>query len=63
MIGMVLYKSHPLSRSGGEGDAVSQSVLTDMVDYYRARAAEYDEWWERNGRYDRRTARLIPRVW
>jgi demethylmenaquinone methyltransferase/2-methoxy-6-polyprenyl-1,4-benzoquinol methylase len=34
------------------GDAVSQSVLADMVDYYRARAAEYDEWWERTGRYD-----------
>lgn len=35
------------------GEAVSQAVLTDMVEYYRARAAEYDEWWERTGRYDR----------
>jgi 2-polyprenyl-3-methyl-5-hydroxy-6-metoxy-1,4-benzoquinol methylase len=35
------------------GEAVSRDVLTDMVDYYRARAAEYDEWWERKGRYDR----------
>ncbi len=33
-------------------DAVSPDVLTDMVDYYRARAAEYDEWWYRQGRYD-----------
>jgi 2-polyprenyl-3-methyl-5-hydroxy-6-metoxy-1,4-benzoquinol methylase len=33
-------------------DTVSPSVLTDMVEYYRARAAEYDEWWERTGRYD-----------
>lgn len=34
------------------GEAVSTDVLTDMMDYYRARAAEYDEWWERTGRYD-----------
>jgi 2-polyprenyl-3-methyl-5-hydroxy-6-metoxy-1,4-benzoquinol methylase len=34
-------------------DTVAPDVLTDMVDYYRARAAEYDEWWYRQGRYDR----------
>jgi 2-polyprenyl-3-methyl-5-hydroxy-6-metoxy-1,4-benzoquinol methylase len=34
-------------------ETVSQGVLTDMADYYRARAAEYDEWWDRKGRYDR----------
>ena len=28
-------------------------ILRDQVDYYRARAAEYDEWWFRSGRYDR----------
>ncbi len=33
-------------------EAVSPDVLADMVAYYRARAAEYDEWWERTGRYD-----------
>jgi len=33
-------------------DTVAPDVLTDMVDYYRARAAEYDEWWYRQGRYD-----------
>ncbi len=33
-------------------DTVSPDVLTDMVDYYCARAAEYDEWWYRRGRYD-----------
>lgn len=31
---------------------VAPDVLTEMVAYYRARAAEYDEWWERAGRYD-----------
>ena len=35
---------------------VSGSVannLAQQVAYYRARANEYDEWWFRNGRYDR----------
>jgi demethylmenaquinone methyltransferase/2-methoxy-6-polyprenyl-1,4-benzoquinol methylase len=27
--------------------------LAEQVEYYRARAAEYDEWWLRRGRYDR----------
>lgn len=29
------------------------AVLTEQAEYYRARAVEYDEWWERLGRYDR----------
>lgn len=33
-------------------ETVSAGTLADMVAYYRARAAEYDEWWERTGRYD-----------
>ena len=28
-------------------------ILQDQIDYYRARAGEYDEWWFRGGRYDR----------
>jgi len=28
-------------------------ILRDQIDYYRARAGEYDEWWLRTGRYDR----------
>jgi demethylmenaquinone methyltransferase/2-methoxy-6-polyprenyl-1,4-benzoquinol methylase len=28
-------------------------LLEGQLAYYRARAAEYDEWWERRGRYDR----------
>jgi demethylmenaquinone methyltransferase/2-methoxy-6-polyprenyl-1,4-benzoquinol methylase len=31
----------------------SDNILRDQVDYYRARAGEYDEWWFRQGRYDR----------
>lgn len=29
------------------------AALEAQLDYYRARAAEYDEWWLRRGRYDR----------
>ncbi len=33
-----------------EADA---ALLTEQARYYRARASEYDEWWQRTGRYDR----------
>ncbi|MEO8738167.1 MAG: class I SAM-dependent methyltransferase [Casimicrobiaceae bacterium] len=29
-----------------------RDILQDQIDYYRARAGEYDEWWFRSGRYD-----------
>jgi SAM-dependent methyltransferase len=29
------------------------TVLTEQLDYYRARAVEYDKWWNREGRFDR----------
>jgi demethylmenaquinone methyltransferase/2-methoxy-6-polyprenyl-1,4-benzoquinol methylase len=36
------------------GDGASRDpILRDQIDYYRARAGEYDEWWFRQGRYDR----------
>ncbi len=28
-------------------------ILDEQIAYYRARAGEYDEWWFRQGRYDR----------
>jgi demethylmenaquinone methyltransferase/2-methoxy-6-polyprenyl-1,4-benzoquinol methylase len=31
----------------------ASGILQDQIDYYRARAAEYDQWWFRGGRYDR----------
>jgi demethylmenaquinone methyltransferase/2-methoxy-6-polyprenyl-1,4-benzoquinol methylase len=31
---------------------VSQDVLAEMAQYYRDRAPEYDEWFQRQGRYD-----------
>ncbi len=33
-------------------ETISADVLAEMAEYYRVRAAEYDEWWERTGRYD-----------
>jgi SAM-dependent methyltransferase len=29
------------------------TILREQIDYYRARAGEYDQWWFREGRYDR----------
>ncbi len=31
---------------------VPEQTLSAMRDYYRARAPEYDDWWQRRGRYD-----------
>lgn len=31
----------------------SSTPLRQQFDYYRARATEYDQWWLRQGRYDR----------
>lgn len=34
----------------------SSTPLRQQLDYYRARATEYDQWWLRQGRYDRGAA-------
>ncbi len=34
-------------------DADDAAVLQEQIDYYRARAAQYDDWFWRLGRYDR----------
>jgi SAM-dependent methyltransferase len=31
----------------------SDDLIEQQIAYYRARAAEYDQWWTRTGRYDR----------
>lgn len=41
--------------------AMIDETLRQQIDYYRARAAEYDEWFYREGRYDR--GRLENRAW
>jgi demethylmenaquinone methyltransferase/2-methoxy-6-polyprenyl-1,4-benzoquinol methylase len=32
---------------------MNQNIQNEQVAYYRARAGEYDEWFLRDGRYDR----------
>lgn len=34
-------------------EGVDAQLLREQLQYYRQRASEYDEWWERRGRYDR----------
>jgi 2-polyprenyl-3-methyl-5-hydroxy-6-metoxy-1,4-benzoquinol methylase len=34
-------------------DSRPEEILREQQEYYNARAAEYDEWWLRQGRYDR----------
>lgn len=43
---------HPGRPSAGP-IAAQPADLAEQLGYYRARAAEYDEWWFRRGRYDR----------
>jgi 2-polyprenyl-3-methyl-5-hydroxy-6-metoxy-1,4-benzoquinol methylase len=35
------------------GAMSADPILQQQVEYYRARAGEYDQWWFRTGRYDR----------
>ncbi len=37
-------------------EPVPEATLREMIAYYRARAAEYDEWFYRRGRFDRGAA-------
>ena len=37
----------------GTATLPDSQIIADQIAYYRARAAEYDEWWFRAGRYDR----------
>jgi demethylmenaquinone methyltransferase/2-methoxy-6-polyprenyl-1,4-benzoquinol methylase len=34
-------------------------LLAEQRSFYRARAPEYDEWWQRRGRYDRGEGQLL----
>jgi SAM-dependent methyltransferase len=37
------------------GAVTDDALLNQQLDYYRARAGEYDQWWLREGRFDRGT--------
>ncbi len=40
-------------------DVNDDDLLAEQRSYYRARAPEYDEWWQRRGRYDRGEEQLL----
>ena len=40
-------------------DVNDDDLLAEQRSYYRARAPEYDEWWQRQGRYDRGVEELL----
>src|SRR5690606_32352900 len=40
---------------------MSDDILRQQIDYYRARAGEYDEWFYRLGRYDH--GETLNRLW
>ena len=42
----------PLPEDGGGSVIDDDALLEQQVQYYRARAPEYDDWFERRGRYD-----------
>jgi len=42
----------------GEPAPDEDALLVEQLDYYRARAPEYEDWWYRRGAY-----RLLPRDW
>lgn len=42
-----------MSRQANEGMGPGRELLDEQIAYYRARAPEYDEWFLRQGRYDR----------
>ena len=44
------YEPRPVSTTD------NSAPLREQLDYYRARAIEYDQWWLRQGRYDRGAA-------
>jgi SAM-dependent methyltransferase len=41
------------SRMAAEESPLERAALEQQLQYYRARAGEYDDWWFRTGRYDR----------
>jgi hypothetical protein len=43
----------------GTLDMNDDDLLAEQRSYYRARAPEYDEWWQRRGRYDRGEEQLL----
>ncbi len=49
-----------LRRQRRDAEVVNEDdLLAEQRSFYRARAPEYDEWWQRRGRYDRGEEELV----
>lgn len=48
-----LTRKRPVSAVSDTTSVSDDDVLEEQCSYYRARAPEYDEWWQRSGPYDR----------
>lgn len=44
---------YPVASRRPAGNVAAVEPLTEQMEYYRHRAPEYDQWWQRRGRYDR----------
>lgn len=53
--------SMPASGRPGSADRDTAALLCEQMAYYRARSPEYDQWWQRAGKYDR--GPLFHRRW
>ncbi len=48
-----------LTQERETADVNDEDLLAEQRSYYRARAPEYDEWWQRRGRFDRGEEQLL----
>jgi demethylmenaquinone methyltransferase/2-methoxy-6-polyprenyl-1,4-benzoquinol methylase len=49
----------PLIEERETAEVGDEELLAEQRSYYQARAPEYDEWWQRRGRYDRGKKQLL----
>jgi SAM-dependent methyltransferase len=50
---VTLGRSEELTKERDTVDVNEEDLLAEQRSYYRARAPEYDEWWQRRGRFER----------
>ena len=59
MNGVMLGRIEALTKERDTVDVNDEDLLAEQRSYYRARAPEYDEWWQRRGRFDRGEDELL----
>jgi hypothetical protein len=51
--GVTAFSLEALTKERETANVTDEDLLAEQRSYYRARAPEYDEWWQRRGRFDR----------